>query len=77
MIVNNQYLSLAALQRVRRYPIVFHERKQLFSRDSSESASGDAKSLELARVETANDGLLTDLTNLGRFPRGEDRFHGI
>src|SRR4029077_19900226 len=47
--------------------VVAHEQEQLIAGDAAEPASGHPKSLELTRIKAANNGLLADLANLGRF----------
>src|SRR5690606_39183280 len=52
--------------------VLLHELVEHIPRDAAEPRSGDAKPLELARIEAADDRLLADLTDLRRFACGVD-----
>ena len=75
VVVDDQDLALAAFQGIGRNAVVAHERVQLVARDAAEAAARHAKSLELSGVEAANDGLLADLADLGRFAGRKHSFH--
>ena len=55
--------------------VFLHELIEDVPRDTAKSRARDAEPFELSRIETANDGLLADLTDLGCFARRKDRFH--
>ena len=48
---------------------------ELLARDAAKPAARHAKSLELPGIETANDRLLADLADLGRFAGRKHSFH--
>src|SRR6516162_3167903 len=75
IVVNDQCLALAALEGVGRNAVLFHELIQNVARDAAELGPGDAESFQLAGIEAANDRLLADFADSGRFARGIDRFH--
>ena len=60
---------------IRRDVVVLHERHQRVTRDAAEPAARHAEPLEPAAVEAADDRLLRDLADLGRFAGGEYRLH--
>lgn len=72
IVVNDQDFVFRVLQVVDRNSVLPHESDQLVTGNTTESASRNAKSLQLARIKAANNRLLTDLTDLGRFTCGED-----
>src|SRR5262249_14338967 len=75
IIVNNQNLALAAIERVGRNAVVAHERIKLIARNSAEAATRHAEALKLPRVETTDNRLLTDLADFGSFAGCEYGFH--
>jgi len=72
IVINDQDFVFRVLQVVDGNSVFPHESDQLVTGNTTESASRNAKSLQLARIEAANNRLLTDLTDLGRFTCGED-----
>ena len=75
VVVDDQDLSLAAFQGIGGNAVVAHEREKLIAGDAAKPAARHAESLQLSRIETANDGLLADLADLGRFAGREHSFH--
>ena len=75
VVIDDQCLALTAFESISRNAVFLHELEEHISRDAAESRAGDSKSLELTRIKAANDRLLTDLTDLGGFARGEHCFH--
>ena len=72
IVIDDENLVFRVLQVINRNSVFPHESDQLIAGNTTESASRNAKSFQLARVEAANDRLLTDLTDLGRFTGRED-----
>ena len=77
IVVDDEDLALAAIEGVGRNAVVAHERVELIARNAAEPAARNAEALQLARVEAANDRLLTDLANLGGFAGRENSFHAL
>ena len=77
VVVDDQDLALAAVERVGRDAVVAHERVELIARNAAEAAARHAEALELAGIEATNDRLLTDLADLGGFAGGEHSFHAL
>ena len=75
VVVDDQHLSFAAFQGVGGNAVVPHERKKLFAGNAAKPAARHAKPLELPRVETADNRLLGDLADLGRFAGCKHGFH--
>jgi len=75
VVVDEQHLALAALQGVGRDLVVPHEAVQRLPRDPPELRPGHPEALQLAIVETADDGLLTDFANLRGFAGREYSLH--
>src|SRR5262249_17854006 len=75
VVVNDKDFALAAVQGVRGDTVVPHERVELVPRNAAKSAAWNSKAFQLARVETADNRLLTDLTNLGSFTGRKNCFH--
>src|SRR5262249_26275433 len=77
VVVDQEHLALAALQRVGGDAVVLHELVQGLAGDPAEAGAGDAEALEVAVVEATDDGLLADLANLGSFAGRENSFHAF
>ncbi len=77
VVVHEQDLALAALQRIGRDAVVLHELVERLAGDPAEAGAGHAEALQLAVVETADDGLLADLADLGGFAGRENGLHGF
>ena len=75
VVIDDQHLPLAAFQGVGGDAVVAHEHEELFAGNAAKTAARHAKTLQLPRIKTANNGLLRDLANLGRFARREHSFH--
>src|SRR5579884_2050317 len=75
VVVYQKHFALAAFQCIGRDAIVPHEFVEGFARDAPETGSGHAEPLQLAVVETTDDGLLTDFANFGGFAGRENSFH--
>src|SRR5262249_52644332 len=73
--VHDQRFALPAFEGIRGDAVFFHELVEDIARNPAELRAGHAKPLELAGVKAANDRLLADLANPGRFTRGVNRFH--
>ena len=77
VVVHQQNLALAALQRVGGNAVVLHEFVQSFARDAPEAGTGHAEALQLAVVETTDNGLLADLADFGGFAGRKNSFHAF
>ena len=75
LVIDDEDFAFAAFQRVGWNAVVAHKAEQFSARNAAEPAAGDAEAFELARVETANDGLLADFADFGCFAGGEDTLH--
>ena len=75
VVIDDEDFAFAAFQRVGWNAVVAHKAEQFSARNAAEPAAGDAEAFELARVETANDGLLADFADFGCFAGGEDTLH--
>jgi hypothetical protein len=76
VIVHDQDLGLAAVQRVRRNVVVLHELKERLARNPPKPAARNAETLESPAVEAANDRLLGHLANFRGLAGREDGLHG-
>src|SRR5262249_19098601 len=80
IVVHNQQLAFAALQRIGRNAVLAHKAEKLVARNAAEAAARNPKSLQGAIVEAANDRLLTYLTDLRGLAGREDGLecgHGL
>src|SRR4051812_27675790 len=76
IVVDDQDPPPAALEGVGGDAILLHEPVECLPRNAPEPRSWHPKSAELTRVKTADNGLLTNLTNFGGFARREHGLHG-
>ena len=78
IIVDDENLSLATFQSIRRDAVFLHELKQQVARNPAEAAPWNPKTLQSSIVKAANDRLLTYFTNLGSLSSRENRLcrHG-
>jgi hypothetical protein len=74
IVIDDQQFLATAFQGIRWDTIVFHEDKQMVSRDPTETASGNSESFQCSVVKTTDDRLLADFANLGSFASGKDCF---
>src|SRR5262249_7931271 len=77
VVVDQQHLALAALQRVGGDAVVLHEFVQGLARDAPEPRAGHPEALELTLVEAADDGVLADLADLRRLAGREYSLHAL
>jgi hypothetical protein len=77
IVINDQHFPLAAVKRIGRDTVVAHERVQLISRDTAETAARNAEALQLTGIKAANDGLLTDFADFGGFAGRKHSFHAL
>src|SRR5690606_19059552 len=75
IVIDDEDAAFAAFEAVRRDAVVLHEGDQGIAGNPPEPASGDSKSLQPARIKTADDGLLRNLADVSRFAGGEYRLH--
>ena len=66
-----------AVQHTRVHVILIHEADEVLSRNPPEARSGDAKPPQLAGIETTDNGLLADFTDLRCFTCRKDCFHEV
>src|SRR5262249_56779962 len=76
-VVDDQDLSLPALQGIRGDAVILHEFVEGLAGDSAEPAARHPEPLELAVVEAADDGLLGDLADLRGLAGREHGLHAF